>query len=953
MEPITNVLAIEDDPGDVELLRRYLLDTPDLKWQVADRLSTGLKAISDNQVDLVLLDLGLPDSQGMETLVRFRSQFPDTPVVVLTTLNEEAAGLAAVRMGAQDYLIKGNVNRVAVSRSIHYAIQRHATQKALEKSEALLKEAQRVAHIGHWEIDSPDGTPTWSEEIFRIFGLDPALGEPSFAAHRDIIHPDDWELLKGSVTRACAHRIPFCIQFRVIRPDKSIRWVEAKGHATGAAQSGTSGLFGTAQDITERKQTEEALSRSLERQGRLNQVQQALLGPGELIGKLKLITESVVDIFGADFCRIWRIGPGDLCESGCMHAAVTEGPHVCLDKGRCLKLLVSSGRYAHTDGVSHRRVPFGAYEIGRLASGEEHEFLINDVVNDPRVHNREWARELGLTSFAGYQLRPPGGETLGVLALFSKNAITPTEDVQLDALSSATAQVFRSAEDEEALKESEKRMRLIIDSAPIGIRVAQDAKYVYVNPAFVRMFGYDTEAEIVDLPVEAVVAPESKRSIRQRWADRMAGKRVPEHYEVTSIKKDGSPFDVEGWDTEIIYMGKRSWLAFILDVSEAKTLRSQLFQAQKMEAIGTLAGGIAHDFNNLLQVVLGYSELVLAHEGLPQRLRNDLEKILLAGKTGTDLVQRLLTFSRKTEIRPLDLDINQRIQQTQKFLQRTIPKMIDIQLILAQDLGVVHADPTQVDQVLMNLAVNARDAMPEGGKLVIETSNVVIDEDYARSHLEAKPGGYVLLRVSDTGLGMDKETMEHIFEPFYTTKAPGQGTGLGLAMVFGIVKQHHGFINCYSEVGRGTRFSIYLPTVIPGPQSDEPVATVMVQGGTETILLVDDEEFLRDLGKRILERSGYTVMTATNGKEALDVYQARRAEIALVILDLIMPEMGGKQCLEELLKTDSKARILIASGFAAEGRTKEAIETGAKGFVRKPYNINEILRAVRDVLDSE
>ena len=350
-------------------------------------------------------------------------------------------------------------------------------------------------------------------------------------------------------------------------------------------------------------------------------------------------------------------------------------------------------------------------------------------------------------------------------------------------------------------------------------------------------------------------------------------------------------------------------------------------------------------------MVLGYSELVLADEDLPDRLRDDLGKVLLSARNGADLVQRLLTFSRKTETKPLDLDLNQRIRQTQKFLERTIPKMIDIELILADDLDRIHADPTQMDQVLMNLAVNARDAMPEGGKLVIETANVLIDEEYVRSHLEAKPGRYVLLRVSDTGSGMDKETLDHIFEPFYTTKGPGEGTGLGLAMVFGIVKQHHGFINCYSEVGHGTTFKIYLPAIIAETQSDQPVVTSMPQGGTETILLVDDEELIRDLGKRILSKAGYTVLTAGNGKEALDLYRSNKGNISLVILDLIMPEMDGKQCLEELLKINPGAKVLVASGYSADGPTKEALQGGAKGFVSKPFDMGQLLQTVRKVLD--
>ena len=280
--------------------------------------------------------------------------------------------------------------------------------------------------------------------------------------------------------------------------------------------------------------------------------------------------------------------------------------------------------------------------------------------------------------------------------------------------------------------------------------------------------------------------------------------------------------------------GQRYIVGVIRDITESeranadrKKLETQLLQAQKMEAVGTLAGGIAHDFNNILQVVLGYSELVLADEDLPDRFKNDLGKVLLSARNGADLVQRLLTFSRKTEIKPLDLDLNQRIRQAQKFLERTIPKMIDIELVLADDLASIHADPTQMDQVLMNLAVNARDAMPDGGKLVLETANVVIDEDYARSHLGAKPGRYVVLTCIRHRSGMDKETLEHIFEPFFTTKGLGQGTGLGLAMVYGIVKQHEGFITCYSEAGHGTTFKIYFPAVVISlTQSDLAIITI-------------------------------------------------------------------------------------------------------------------------------
>ncbi len=399
--------------------------------------------------------------------------------------------------------------------------------------------------------------------------------------------------------------------------------------------------------------------------------------------------------------------------------------------------------------------------------------------------------------------------------------------------------------------------------------------------------------------------------------------------------------------------GREVKFQLAIDVTQQKTLQKQILQAQKMESVGTLAGGIAHDFNNILQVVLGYSELVLADEDLPDHFKDDLGKILLVARNGAELVQRLLTFSRKTETKPLDLNLNHRVRQNQKFLERTIPKMIDIEVVLADDLADIHADPTQIDQVLMNLSINARDAMPDGGRLILETANVVIDEDYARSHLEPIPGRYVLLRVSDTGSGIDKETLEHIFEPFFTTKGLGQGTGLGLAMVFGIVKQHQGFINCYSEVGHGTTFNIYLPAIISLDRSDLAIITSMPQGGTETILLVDDEGLIRDLAQRILSKAGYTILTASNGEEALDLYRSNKGNISLVVLDLIMPGMGGKRCLEELLVMDPNVKILVASGYSADGPTKQALSSGAKGFVAKPFDMRQVLEMVRKTIDEQ
>jgi len=384
---------------------------------------------------------------------------------------------------------------------------------------------------------------------------------------------------------------------------------------------------------------------------------------------------------------------------------------------------------------------------------------------------------------------------------------------------------------------------------------------------------------------------------------------------------------------------------------EREALRAQLVQAQKMEAVGTLAGGLAHDFNNILQVTLGYAEILLMDKAFPDAYRTHIKMISESSRRGSDLAKRLLVFSRKTKVELRPIDLNQCVMDARKLLERTIPKMISIELFLEDDLPSIQGDPTELEQVLVNLAINARDAMPDGGRLTFETRRILLDEEYARTHYGCTPGQYVLLAVSDTGVGMDKATLNRIYEPFFTTKESGKGTGLGLSVVYGIIKQHGARIGCYSEVGKGTTFKIYFPAAdAPVKQTVSEEAPVV--GGTETILLVDDEPAIRDLGARLLTNAGYEVLLASNGKEALDIYRAHRDRIALVILDLIMPEMGGKQCMKELLAMNESLKIVVTSGHSANGVSEEALNLGAKDFIQKPFELRRVLRQVRAVLDA-
>ena len=508
--------------------------------------------------------------------------------------------------------------------------------------------------------------------------------------------------------------------------------------------------------------------------------------------------------------------------------------------------------------------------------------------------------------------------------------------------------ILDSKKAEEALRESEERLKNILDSLQAGIVLIDPVTHTIVdaNPAAIEMIGTPKE-QIIGHVCHEYICPAEKG----KCPITDLGQEV-DNSERTLLTANGKEIPILKTVTPILLSGQAHLLDIFIDITEKKELEAQLQQAQKMEAIGTLAGGIAHDFNNILQVISGYTQLLLMGKGADNPDYEKLEAIEKSSQRASDLTKQLLIFSRKVESKLRPMDLNKETEQVSKMLERTIPKMINIELHLAENLNIINADPAQIEQILMNLGVNARDAMPNGGRLIFETENMILDEHYCKIHLGSKPGHYVKLGISDTGHGMDKETLKHIFDPFYTTKEIGKGTGLGLAMVYGIVKSHNGYIMCYSEPDEGTIFKIYFPVIKKETESLEQKEEIFpIKGGNETILLVDDEEAIRELGKDILARFGYTVLMASDGETALEIYRENKKEISLVILDIIMPGMGGRKCLEELLKINPELRIIIASGYSMNGPSKEILKAGAKGFIGKPYNINQILKGVRETLD--
>ncbi len=513
---------------------------------------------------------------------------------------------------------------------------------------------------------------------------------------------------------------------------------------------------------------------------------------------------------------------------------------------------------------------------------------------------------------------------------------------------------------ERDLVRSEEKYRTLMEAVADPVIVYdQGGKVLFANQAFGRVFGWDPR-EIIGVDLDFVPPEDALES--QRLLEGVLegepcsgceGRRLTKDKRTLDVSISAACFRDDGDAPQGIVVNLQDISHKKQAEQEQGKLRAQLIQSQKMEAIGTLAGGIAHDFNNLLAVIAGFSELALDSVQGHGRGEEYLGRVIEACERAKKLVKQILAFSRRTpsEVKPLDL--NQEIGQATALLERTLPKMISVHTHLADDLRPINGDPNELEQVLLNLATNARDAMPDGGRLVLETSNVVLEADYGLAHLKVAPGPYVLLQVSDTGYGMDEETREKIFDPFYTTKEPGQGTGLGLSTVYGIVKSHGGHVFCYSEPGLGTTFKIYLPVFQEngGPADRGDKDWPQPAGGDESILLVDDEAHLLQLGEAILGQAGYRVVTASRGEEALDIYRQHQESLDLVVMDLNMPGMGGLRCLKAILEINRQARVIIASGYTANSHVRTALESGAAGFVAKPFGRVELLTKIREELD--
>jgi PAS domain S-box-containing protein len=709
-------------------------------------------------------------------------------------------------------------------------------------------------------------------------------------AWTEAIHPEDRERVLAAVDVKLANG-RYNQEYRIIRPDGSVRWILDRGFPVKGENSRPRRMVGIAEDITERKQAEEELrwkTAFLEAQV-----------DSSIDGLLVVDSEGKTILQNQRMNDLWKI-PLDIAvredDAIMVEFVANQTKNPSQFKSRITHL------YSHPDEVSQDEI--------ELVDG-----TILDRYSSP--------------------VRDRGGKYYGRIWTFRD--------------------ITGKKQSEAALRLSEAQLRATFENAAIGIALVNpDGRPAKCNPALVRMLGY-SEAELCGMSFSEFTHPEDVEMDVQLFQSLLRGEH--DHYEIEKryLRKDGHII-LGRLNVSLVKQPDSTSppaIGMIEDITEQRKLEDQFRQAQKMEAFGQLAGGVAHDFNNILGVIQLQAGLLKSGRNLSPEELNFAEDIGKAAERGANLTRQLLLFSRKQTLQPRNLKLKELVANITRMLERTLGEHVQLQFKFSEEPLCIHADPGMIDQILLNLTVNARDAMPKGGGIIIETSAAEFDEASATQTPQARAGRFVCLSVTDSGCGIPPEVLPRIFEPFFTTKEVGKGTGLGLATVFGIVQQHGGWINVYSEVGRGTTFRIYLPRL--ASTSDTKFlrrSQGPIRGGTETILLVEDEPTLRTSAATTLSRLGYRVLEASSGNEALEVWKQRREEVRLLLTDLVMPGgMTGRELAAQLLEQNPNVKVVYSSGYSAEIVGRDFSLKENVNFLTKPYEGEKLAQTIRNSLD--
>jgi len=740
----------------------------------------------------------------------------------------------------------------------------------------------------------------------------------------DIVYEEDrLVMIERADLRAQGHDLSPRFEFRVVTRSGELRWVDYS--ASPIVFGGEIATLGTAFDITDRKRAEQMQSALYRITALANgnlELPELYKGIHEIVGQLMYAHNFYIALLDEEH---------ELIEFPYFVDEEDPAPPPPMERSRGL-----------TDYVLRTGMPL-------FADPERFEDLVaSGEVVSKGAPSIDWL---------GVPLKS-GDKTFGVLAVQSYSENIRYGIIERDILTFVSHHVARAIESrhaQDALAQSEARYRSQVQSAIYGLyRSSIDGKFLDVNPALVQMLGYDSAEQLlaVDLARDIYAEPAQ----RARLLEEIGEDRTIKGVEAQWKRKDGRVITVRlSGRGGLRYANEPPSFEMIAeDVTERRLLEDQLRHSQKMEAVGRLAGGVAHDFNNLLTVIKGYSDLMLNELRPGDRLRNEVDEIRRAADRAAALTRQLLAFSRRQVLEPRLLDLNQVVNNMDRMVRRLLGDDVELHTSLDPHLGSVKADPGQIEQVLMNLAVNARDAMPTGGRLTVETRTVELDSSYTRDRQMQQAGQYAMLAVSDTGIGMEPEVRSRIFEPFFTTKDPGKGTGLGLSTVYGIVQQSGGHISCYSEVGKGTCFKIYLPVVAGTVTDASKVATppsAQAYSGTETILLIEDEDGVRALVRDILQRQGYNVLETHDGAEAMAMADRHQGKIDLLLSDVVLAHMSGREIAKQICAKRQDMRVLFISGYTEEAIVHHGVLEPGTAFLQKPFTPAALIRKVREVID--
>ncbi len=897
----------------------------------------------------------------------------------------------------------------------------HESDLALQREHQMLERAERIAHLGSWEWDVATDTVTWSDELFRVFGRDPAAGAPSFAEHEKFYTPESMQRLRDAVNRAIAEGVPYEMELDAVISDGSIRRCVARGYPEVGLDGQVARLYGSFEDVTERKRAEQLAAEQHELMAYVIRHDPNAIAVYDTGLRYVFVSERYLRDYGVEEQNIigkhhyevfpempqrWkdvhqRVLAGAVERAEDDHFVRPDGS-VTYNRWECRPWYRADGRIGgiitYTEVTTERKL---AEQALRESEQRFRSFVENasDIVYaltpegiftyispnwqdlmgepaeaaigrsfEPYVHpeDRHLCREfLAQVLGSGRQqisveyrvVRQDGTMSWHV----SKGSALRDAAGNVSSYVGIARDVTEQKAAEERLRASEARYRSLTENFPNGglFLYDRDFRYLAANGKGFAEAGL-AAAEVVGHTV-AEIFPELWEFMRPYHEAAQRGEEG--YYEVEYggrlyANQVVPVIDENGPTGHGIVIAQDITEQREAEAHRAK-LEQQLQQAQRMEAIGRLAGGVAHDFNNILTAILGNVEL--AQLGLEQgeleteELQDELQHIEQSAQRAASLTRQLLAFSRRQVTQPQVLDLNRTIGNMEKMLRRLLAEDISFEFVPGHDLMSVRMDPGQVEQIIMNLAVNAGDAMPKGGSLTIETSNVQIDGGYARVHADTQPGAYVRIAVADTGCGMDAETQERIWEPFFTTKAVGQGTGLGLATVYGIVKQVGGHVMVYSEPGHGSTFKIYLPAhrEVHAVASSGEQRTPTTSRGTETVVVCEDDTAVRVLTAQVLASAGYHVLEAGSGAEAAELIRRSGRQVGLLITDVVMPDMNGRKLVDKLAELGTAPPTLFVSGYTSNIIAHHGVIDRGIDFLEKPFTRKALLRRVRDILDRE